>query len=193
MKRASTLKAINYLAMLSFLLTGCQQFSEAEIDSSAGLNGGFEILKNNLPVNWWIYSSNTVPDADFKIELDKENFVEGKQSLKFEVTKCKDLGGWLSPGFTNQFHEVGSFKGKGTYKVSFWIMNKGSKFRINAGGVSPKLGEMNIVMEKDEDFMEWQLQEFNIEIPKNMELRLELNVLKPGIFWIDDIRVEKIQ
>ena len=192
MKRASTLKAIGYLIVLSLLLTGCQQFSEAEIDRSAGLNGGFEISKNNLPVNWAMYTPNTVPDANFKIELDKENFVEGKQSLKFEVTTCKDIGGWLSPGFTNQFHEVGSFKGKGTYKVSFWIMNKESKFRISAGGVSPKLGEMNTLLEGDSNITEWQLQEFNIDIPKDMELRLELNILKPGTFWIDNIQVEKL-
>ena len=192
MKRGTTLKAIGYLIVLSLLLTGCQQFSETEIDSSAGLNGGFEISKNKLPVNWAMYTPNTVPDANFKIELDKENFVEGKQSLKFEVTKCKDIGGWLSPGFTNQFHEIGSFKGKGTYKVSFWIMNKESKFRISAGGVSPKLGEMNTLLEGDSNITEWQLQEFNIDIPKDMELRLELNILKSGTFWIDNIQVEKL-
>jgi hypothetical protein len=103
------------LLFLVFILFGCAQHSEKETDKSAGINGGFESAKNNLPVNWLMYTPNTVPDSDFIIELDKTIFKEGKQSLKFEVKKCSNNGGSVSPGFTNQFSEVGGFPGEGNY------------------------------------------------------------------------------
>ncbi|MEA1973046.1 MAG: hypothetical protein U9N34_07130 [Candidatus Cloacimonadota bacterium] len=51
--------------------------SEKETDISAGLNGGFEISKNVLPVNWLMYTNKTVSEADFTIELDEDVFIEG--------------------------------------------------------------------------------------------------------------------
>lgn len=180
------------LSFMMLIFMSCKQMSESVIDKSAGLNGGFEIIQNDLPVNWLMYTPNTVPDSDFKIILDNENFIEGKQSLKFDVKHCQTTGGWYSPGFTNQFHEVGSFKGEASYEVKFWIMNDGTRFRINAGGVSAFEGEMKTVLEDDEDIGQWQMVEFNVDVPKDMELRLELNILEPGTFWIDDVQIKKI-
>ena len=134
---------------LFLTLSACQQMSEKETDNSAGLNGGFEISKNNLPVNWLMYSPNTVPNADFEIELDKTIFKEGKQSLRFDVKNCSSTGGWFSPGFTNEFFDTGKFEGECIYKLSFWIQNKGTKFRVNAGSVAPMEGEMKILIESD--------------------------------------------
>ena len=129
---------------LFMTLTACQQMSEKETDKSAGLNGGFEISKNDLPVNWLMYSPNTVPNADFEIGLDKNIFKEGKQSLRYDVKKCSSIGGWGSPGFTNEFFDTGKFEGEHIYKLSFWIKNNRTKFRVSAGGVSPMEGEMTV-------------------------------------------------
>ena len=133
-----------------------------------------DFSQNDLPVNWLMYTPHTVPDSEFKIIIDNENFIEGRQSLKFDVKRCQTTGGWYSPGFTNQFHEVGRFKGEASYEVKFWIMNDGTRFRINAGGVNAFEGEMNTVLEDDEDISEWKMVEFTIDVPKEMELRLEL-------------------
>lgn len=191
MKKAQITKHLTIiLSLIMLIFMGCKQMSESVIDKSAGLNGGFEIIQNDLPVNWLVYSPNTVPDSDFKIILDNENFIEGKQSLKFEVNRCQNTGGWYSPGFTNQFHEVGSFKGEASYKVKFWIMNDGTRFRINAGGVSALEGEMKTVLVDDEDIGQWKMFEFIVDVPKGMELRLELNILEPGTFWIDDVQIK---
>ena len=166
--------------------------SEKEADKSAGINGGFEISKNGLPVNWLMYTTKTVSDSDFTIELDNTSFKEGKQSLKFEVKKCSNTGGWYSPGFTNQFSEIGGFQGENTYNLSFWIKNKGANYRFNVGGVSAFKGEMKVILEGNEDINEWKLYEYKIKVPKDMELRMELNILEPGIFWIDGIEIKKI-
>ena len=177
---------------LALILSGCNQMSEKETDASAGLNGGFEVSKNGLPVNWLMYTSTTVPNADFKIELDKIIFKEGKQSLRFDVKKCSPKGGWFSPGFTNEFSEIGKYEGECRYKLSFWVKNDNTKFKVSAGGVSALEGNMETLIKENEQIDEWRHLEFEIDVPKESHLRMELNILQPGTFWIDDIRIERI-
>ncbi len=180
------------LLSLMFLLAGCYgQMSELEKDKSAGLNGGFEISSNGLPVNWLMYTPNTVKDADFKIVLDNKVYKEGNQSLRFDVVKCSSIGGRFSPGFTNEFFESGKFEGEGRYKLSFWVKNEGTTFKISAGGVSAMKGNMTTLIEEKKQISDWKLLEYQIDIPKDRWLRIELNILQPGTFWIDDIQIEK--
>ena len=174
------------------VLTGCMQMSEKETDESAGINGGFEITKNGLPVNWLMYTPNTVPDGEFKIIIDKNVFKEGKQSLRFDVVNCSSKGGWHSPGFTNEFSDSGQFEEEGVYKLSFWIKNSGTKYQVNAGGVAPLEGDMKVLVESTEEIEEWKYLEYKINIPKDRHLKMELNILEPGTFWIDDIQIDKI-
>jgi len=173
-------------------LTGCIQMSEKETNKSAGLNGGFEVAKNGLPVNWAMYTSNTVKNGEFEINLDKNVFKEGKQSLRFDVIKCSSTGGRLSPGFTNEFFDSGKFEGEGTYKLGFWIKNEGTKFRLEAGGVSPYKGEMKVLIESIEQIEDWKYFEYKINVPKERHLRIELNILMSGTLWIDDFQIVKI-
>jgi len=178
--------------MLGLLaLISCMQMSEKETDESAGLNGGFEITKNGLPVNWLMYTPNTVRDGEFEIIIDKNIFKEGKQSLRFDVINCSSTGGWHSPGFTNEFFESGKFEGEGTYKLGFWIKNEGTKFIMKAGGVSPNKGDMKVLIESDEQIEDWKYLEYEIIIPRERHLRIELNILEPGSFWIDGVLIEK--
>ena len=180
------------LLSLMFLLVGCfGQMSELEKDKSAGLNGGFEVSSNGLPVNWLMYTPNTVKDADFKIVLDNEVYKEGKHSLRFDVVECSSNGGRFSPGFTNEFFESGKFEGEGSYKLSFWVKNEGSTFKISAGDVSAMKGNMTTLIEEKEQISDWKLLEYHIDIPKDRWLRMQLNILQPGTFWIDDIQIEK--
>lgn len=181
------------ILMLGLLvLTGCVKMSEKESDESAGINGGFEVTKNGLPVNWLMYTPNTVPDGEFKVIIDKNIFKEGKQSIRFDVVNCSSTGGWHSPGFTNEFSDSGQFEGEVIYKLSFWIKNNGSKFRVEAGGVAPYKGEMKVLIESAEQIEDWKYLEYKINVPKERHLRMELNILKPGTFWIDDVQIVKI-
>ena len=191
MRKITSIKSF-VLLILMFLLVGCfGQMSELEKDKSAGLNGGFEVFRNGLPVNWLMYTPNTVKEADFKIALDNEVYKEGKQSLRFDVVKCSSIGGRFSPGFTNEFFESGKFEGEGIYKLSFWVKNEGSIFKISAGSVSAKKGNMTTLIEEKEQISDWKLFEYHIDIPKDNWLKMELNILQPGTFWIDDIQIEK--
>lgn len=180
----------SFLVTLSSLLMlgSCNQMSEHVKDESAGMNGGFELTKNGIPVNWLMYTPNTVPNGKFEIILDKEDFKEGKQSLKFEVEECSSNGGWHSPGFTNQFDA----KPGSTYKLSFWIKNNEAEFSVMAGGVAPKTGVMKTLLQTSEQINDWRQYEYDVPISKEFDqIRLEVNILKAGAFWIDDIRIEK--
>ncbi len=174
------------------VLTGCMQMSEKETDESAGVNGGFEVTKNGIPVNWLMYTPNTVPDGEFEIVIDKNIFKEGKQSLRFDIINCSSTGGRLSPGFTNEFSESGKFEGEGTYKLGFWVKNDGTKFKIAAGGVSPHKGDMKVLIESVEQVEDWKYLEYKIYVAKERHLRMELNILTSGTFWIDDVQIIKI-
>ncbi|MCA0932452.1 hypothetical protein LCM02_08315 [Lutimonas saemankumensis] len=179
-------------------LLSCIQFSEHVNDPYAGLNGGFEVSEKGIPVNWLMYTPNTVPSGDFEIIIDTEEFKEGKQSLKFKVTACSSAGGRFSPGFTNQFHtdqfDADQFNADpgNTYTLSFWVKNEQSEFRVMAGGVSPKTGEMKILIQSNEEIKAWKQFEFKVPVAENFdEIRIEVNILKPGIFWIDDLQIVK--
>jgi hypothetical protein len=50
---------------------------------------------------------------------------------------------------------------------------------------------ITVILENNADVDEWKFYEFSINIPKDMELRFELNILGPGTFWIDDIQISK--
>lgn len=182
----------SFLFLFLFLaVSACTIMTEKVSDPSAGLNGSFEIVKDGLPVNWLMYTPNTVEDAEFEIILDQQEFKEGAQSLQFKVESVKDEGHG-APGFTNEFFDIGKFSGEATYRVSFWVKNEGTEFRISAGGVESKGGQMEVLVQTNETIEEWRKYEFDVNVPGEQWLRLHLKIVKPGTFWIDDVRIEKI-
>ncbi len=124
--------------------------------------------------------------------FQSDDFKEGKQSLRFDVKKCSSIGGRYSPGFTNEFFDTGRFEGAGIYKISFWIKNHGTTFNVSGGSVSAKEGDMKTLIEENEEINDWKLHEYEINVPKDSWLRMQLNILQPGTFWIDDIKIEKL-
>ena len=89
-------------------------------------------------------------------------------------------------GFTQEFDADPNSQ----YMLSFWIKNDGSEFRISAGGVAPMTGDMKTLLQVSESINDWKLYEYTIEVAEEFErLRIEVNVLQPGTFWIDDIRI----
>ena len=155
------------------------------------MNGGFEIVKESLPVNWYFYSPETVPEGDFDLIVDTTNFKEGKKSVKFLIRKCTSVGGRYSPGLFNNFNA----KPDETYKVSFWIMNQGCDLKIRVGSQGEKAGtgRDETILKTADTIAEWKYIEYNYKMPSKVDnIRFELNILKSGTFWIDDIKIEGI-
>lgn len=153
-----------------------------------GFNGGFEAFENDLPVNWGVYSPNTVANAVFSIEADQNLFVEGKQSLMFNVTSCSEKGGWFSPGFFGEYPEWTA----GDYDVSCFVLNKGSHFRLNAGGVNNHHGNIQCLIDDTTNDQSWRHCQYQVHVADGEHLRIELNVLSTGVFRIDHISIEKV-
>jgi len=176
-------------ACASFLFSGCSAMSDHVSDESAGLNGGFEVASDGLPVNWLLYTPRKVSDADSRIVLDTVVFKEGRQSLKFLVTR---VGSRRRPGFTNEFSDSGRFYGPATYRISFWARSDGAEFMVRGGPVRAMDGDVRVLIRDDARLEEWTPFEFTTDIPDGRWLRLELAVLSAGTFWIDDVRIERI-
>jgi Carbohydrate binding domain len=181
------------LALLALGASACcalgAPMSETFVDKAAGMNGSFEVTKSGLPVNWLFYTKKTVPSGDFDIVTDTKEYKDGKQSLKFVVRKCSNVGGRLSPGFCQEFQA----KPGETYKVSFWVKNSDSEFFVRVGGVSAFNGEYKTVVKSKEKIGAWRQFSIKYTVPKGMKaLRFEMNILQPGTFWIDDLKIEKV-
>lgn len=173
-------------AVVSSFLSGCQKMSEWVIDDSVGLNGGFEVTKDGLPVNWLVYTPATIPTGDYDLVIDTVEHKEGRQSLKFVVRDCASTGGWYSPGFSKEYEAASGV----TYHVGFWVKNERSRFRAKVGGVSAFKGEYETIVEGGDSIPEWHRYVYAYTMPAGFHrLRLEINVLSPGTFWVDDITI----
>lgn len=175
--------------MIPFLFTECSDLSESYHDKTAGMNGSFEVVKAGLPVNWNVNTPNTVQDGNFQVIVDSLNAKDGKRSLEFDVKECSTEGGYLSPGFNNEFKvESGQ-----EYKISFWVKNRGSEFIVRVGGVTTFTGTYSTVIRSQDTIPSWQQVVYNYTVPSRYKkIRFDLNILQPGTFWIDDIRIEKL-
>jgi len=179
------------LLIISFTaLFGCNynQMSTLIEDSTKGFNGSFEHSQQGLPVNWQLYTNQTVPSGDFDILLDSTDYKDGKQSLQFNVRNCSATGGWHSPGIAQQMN---ANSGE-VYKVSFWTKNNGGSFISKISGINATEGDSEVIVETNEKIEEWKYYEHIYSIPTKMNaIRFEFNALHEGIFWIDDVRIEK--
>jgi hypothetical protein len=173
------------------LLSGCKKMSEIIHDETAGMNGSFEYTKSGLPVNWLIYTPKTIPTGDYDLIIDDTEYKDGKQSLKFLVRECSPVGGWFSPGLSQENEAIPDK----LYKISFWIKNDGCEFLIKIGGVSAFEGQHEIIIKSKEAIETWKLIKYNYKMPSEKKfesIRFEMNILYPGSFWIDDIKIEEI-
>ena len=190
-----------FLFLSIFLsLNGCQivpdsGFGSVKSDKKAGRNLGFEVTKENVPVNWYFYSKYSVNGhtkngndfVDFDYYVDKDDYKEGKQSIKCVVRKL-DKERRVYPGIFKEYFDTES---GGKYKISFWLKNTGSDYMIIVNGVSAKGGEKGIVIKSKETINSWKYFEYTYTIPTGMWLRFEAKVLSPGSFWLDGIQFEK--
>ncbi|NKB72746.1 MAG: hypothetical protein GKR89_37215 [Candidatus Latescibacteria bacterium] len=176
-----------FLAITTSLF-GCNDTSEQIRDPDTGVNGSFEVVRSGLPVNWLIYTPATVPDSDFDVLFDTTKHVDGRQSLKFIVRACTPIGGWKSPGLAQEYPaQAGD-----VFNVSFSVMNHGAEFYVGIGGVGSFEGVEGPSVKTRSTLRKWRRYDWEYTMPEKMErLRINLNITKPGTFWIDDVRITR--
>jgi hypothetical protein len=176
------------LCLILMIGAGCSPYSTQIRGDDDSMNGGFEIVREGLPVNWYFYTPDNVPVGDFDILTDTALYKEGKQSLKFLVRDCSDVGGWHSPGFFEDF----SATAYETYMVSFWVINNGCDFKVRIGSSEYGKGshEETIIASK-ENFNDWRYFEYLFKVRYD-RIRFEVNIYRPGSIWFDDIKIEGV-
>jgi len=198
------------IILIIAVFNGCG-YSVIETSESAGFNGGFEIVKNGLPVNWDLYGPKIIKNGDVKISLDTEDAIEGKQSLKLLVHRARPGSLRGKPGL---FKVLQPAKTNRSYKVSFWLKNQGCRIHLqikNARKESGKeffFGPSEAVKkdyaehpsikkyfdEKEMGTNTWRQFEYIYVVPEtDGSIKFELNILQPGTLWIDDVRIEEVQ
>jgi len=179
------------VAVFLILLQSCglNSMSKIERDKSAGMNGSFEFVKSGLPVNWSFYAVEALRNGECILKMDTNEYKNGKQSLNFVINKLDSSHYlWKKPGF---FQTYNARLGE-TYKLSFWIKNNNCEFLIRVSSEGEGMYSEKII-HSDKDIEDWKYVEYNYTVPveKNFKnIRFEVNLLKPGSFWIDDINIE---
>lgn len=188
MKTTALKQLIFLLSLLSLLVSGCNPYTIMIKGDNNKMNGSFETVKENLPVNWYYYSPDKVPNSDFDIISDTIVFTEGKKSIQFFVRKCESAGGWHSPGFFQDFNALHNE----TYTVSFRVINKGCEFKITLqSSEEGKGGPYETVLQTKDTISEWKYFEFHFKTAPTIDMiRFEANILSPGIIWFDDVKIE---
>lgn len=170
-------------------LLGCRPLSESYTDDAVGFNGGFEVARNGLPVNWAVYSPRTIPTGDYELVVDTLDYRDGRQSLRFVVRDCSPEGGNRSPGIS---HERPATPGQ-TYRVGFWVKNDGAEYRARVGAVSATEGQYDVIVQSTDPVGTWRYYEHEVTVPPGFDrIRFEVNVLRPGVFSIDEVVIDPI-
>ena len=136
-----------------------------------------------------MYSPPTIPTGNTELSLDKVDFKEGKQALKFIVDDCSATGGRHSPGITQEYRA----KPGTSYKISFWIKNNDCDYVVSAGGVDAKTAQLKTVDSSQEPTGTWKFVTHELSLPRRFRrIRFELSIRSSGILWIDDVRIEPV-
>lgn len=161
---------------------GCAK-SQVEVDPAAGLNGGFEVARDGVPVNWQRYDPD---DALFSATLDPTERTEGDVSLRFDVQACGGEPGWHSPGVAQEWPVT-----PGTWEVSADVRRAdGATWRLSTGSVDAGSGAHQAVDSADMAQDTWVTATRTVDVPPGHDrVRVELIVLSPGRVWVDNVRI----
>jgi|TARA_Y100000310_G_scaffold327633_1_gene394296 hypothetical protein len=190
------------MAVAAFL-SGCIRFSVMQEDPSVGFNGGFEVARAGLPVNWFF--PRIKDKGDVEISLDTLDAVEGRQSLKLVVRKVDSVrGGWAMPGL----FQVRPARPGSTYRISFWRRNRGCRIRVTIRneGKDPLFGPSDavkkdlaahprivvVLAEEETGTRTWRQFDQAFALPQlDDHIRFELHIMEPGTLWVDDIQIQE--
>ena len=176
------------LTILSAMSCGYEPMSFGKPSIGAGMNGGFEKTRPDLPVNWAFYGSKAYKNQQYQILLDRNEYTEGTQSLCFDVDTIQNTRYiWKNPGLLQTYRAI---PGE-SYRIRFTYRNNGCHFRASIGSEKSRGAHQETLKETKESTLTWKTVEYSYTVPEEYRtIRFELSILSPGQFWIDDIRIE---
>jgi len=170
---------------------GCAPMSIREESKSAGFNGSFEIERSGLPVNWSIHYP-PLKNKDVEVSLDPAHAADGNQSMKLTVHRVAG-DGWRSPGL----FQVVPASALHTYKLTFWLKGQAGEASVFVRSENPKVSPPPVkrrIRSEELDPNTWRQFECLYTVPDGYQnIRFELDIVRPGVIWIDDVRIQEMQ
>ncbi|MDP2359552.1 MAG: carbohydrate binding domain-containing protein [bacterium] len=168
---------------------GCGQSTSIVRNQAIGNNGSFEHDRSGRPVNWHVHQK-AVKKSRTELSLDKTEVRDGGQSLKFSVGTASGNGAGESPGIYQDF----ATRPNRTYRVSFWLKNNQTRFKVFVTGLSPKTTPTRQLVLSEEG-LEDDWSQFNVNhttTGAQTAIRFELNITGPGTLWIDGVEIQEV-
>lgn len=185
MKRITPVLAALALVLVAFMLVSCGSNELLKSESSAGLNGGFELTDGGYPINW-AFGPNPEAMESYRVSVDTTRSVEGSNSLQVASTR-----GDQTKAFRSRRVPVESGR---DYRIAFSVMNEGCSLRVNrtmtnAWGTTHMRSE--IIAESSDATGEWaQFEEILTVAEGEAYVFLTFLVDGVGILRCDDVRVD---
>ena len=178
------------LPLLLLAALGCFKTSTVSRNVAVDSNGGFENGSAGKPTNWHVYHK-AMRGRKADLQLDTEDFREGRQALKFVVNTTAGRAGWESPGV---FQEIKVEAGC-VYRVSYWLKNNQCRFRVNVNPVREDAPRQPVVVLTEEGVGgEWTEYSSLCSTRDGEQLiRFELNITGPGVLWLDGIVIQEVE
>ncbi|MFA7332546.1 MAG: hypothetical protein WC326_15870 [Candidatus Delongbacteria bacterium] len=169
---------------------GC--FENSRIARNVGVdhNGGFELGSPGKPINWNVYHKG-LRGKKAEMQLDREDFREGAQSLKFVVTSCGSKASGECPGV---FQEV-DVEPNSMYRVSYWLKNNQCRFNVNVNSIKEGAPRQGVQVLSEAGVGEEWAEYSSLCSTKDGEtqIRFELNITGPGILWLDGVALQEVE
>jgi len=189
-------------AAASFLvvLAACDPISLREENEAAGFNGGFEVVQpvrgmdaapQGLPANWYFHAKPLL-EGDAFLSLDPAGPPEGGRSLRLDVQEADSVAGARTTGL----FQVVPARPLGSYRVGFSLKIRDARALIVIRSENASEATQGRVQAFDEEHTgrdTWRRFEYVYSVPEGFEnIRFELNVIRPGTVWLDDVGIEEI-
>lgn len=188
-------------ASLLLAVAACDPVSLREENEAAGFNGGFEVVqpvrgidgaRQGLPANWYFHAEPLL-EGDAELSLDATDpFGGGGRSLRLDVQEADSVAG----AHTTGLFQVVPARALGTYRVGFSLKIRDARALVvirseSASEATP--GRVEAYDEVHTGRDTWRRFEYVYSVPEGFEnIRFELNVIRPGTVWLDDVGIEEI-
>jgi len=164
-----------------------------ERDDTAGLNGSFEIVRSDLPVNWYVYRQ-PLEDGRGELTFDVEDAPDGTQALKLVAHSVESRASRAAgPGL---FQTIDAETGQ-AYDVRFWLKSDGAEVGLLIDSETPESRDprnpiRTLIAAEGADRSIWREFTFSYTVPDHYRnIRFELSMRTPGTVWLDDVRIER--
>jgi hypothetical protein len=174
--------------VIILLMISCTSNVLLKRESTAGLNGSFEITDSGYPVNWEFFPNPETSSA-LQVLVDTTTAVEGNQSIKLVARETDNVVGIHSQQVHVQSGRI--------YRVSLSVKLSGCSVWVRRATRDVHSVPVNSRLAKITDDLrspgEWQYFEDILAISEpETSIYVGLSVIGSGTVWCDDVRIEEV-